>query len=418
MESSAKLLTYGIDTLVLNVRYTDKNLQPVKRELDEVLALRLDQLQYEARHAEVAVASDWLFKDTVLFVEPTGAGRQWRWRLTCRYLTLTVSPGRFNDLIAQVRLASEYLWQEAWAGDALSQVHDLLMSIFGEYILPQASEVHLCADLMGYDFSQVDYEQHFVTRVRKNSSIYALGVEGVSLDNHRVSTLQFSSHASPLSCSIYNKTLEIKQKSHKTFFYDLWCVGLPAPSGGQWDGESDVWRVEFRFKRDFLHQLTSPIEGAYVLLDQLSALWTYAAGSLAGGSDGLPDGWLRYVLPSEDSNRSRWPVHPAWEVVQAAFLEPGPDHPGAVVRYRVREKNLERGVAATVGYLSTLAAWLGGEYVAPESDLSMVLQWLYSSGSDYLDVKQRDFIEEVKKKQLRYAPRSYSYLVNPLNDIV
>ncbi len=38
MESSAKLLSYGIDTLVLNVRYTDKNLQPVKRELDEALA--------------------------------------------------------------------------------------------------------------------------------------------------------------------------------------------------------------------------------------------------------------------------------------------------------------------------------------------------------------------------------------------
>ena len=57
-----------------------------------------------------------------------------------------------------------------------------------------------------------------------------------------------------------------------------------------------MWRVEFRFKRDFLHQLKQPIEGAYVLLDVLPALWSYAAGSLTGGFDDLPDGWLRYVV--------------------------------------------------------------------------------------------------------------------------
>jgi hypothetical protein len=38
----------------------------------------------------------------------------------------------------------------------------------------------------------------------------------------------------------------------------------------------------------------------------------------------LPDGWLRYVEPSEDRNRARWPVHPDWEVIQRAF-EPEPD---------------------------------------------------------------------------------------------
>ena len=65
----------------------------------------------------------------------------------------------------------------------------------------------------------------------------------------------------------------------------------------------------------------------------------------------LPDG--------DDSNRSRWPVHPVWQVVQVAFMHPAPSNPGPVVRFRVREKNLERGVAATIGYLSTLAAWLG-----------------------------------------------------------
>src|SRR6266702_7121590 len=230
----------------------------------------------------------------LLFVEPHGAGKQWRWLLTSRLLTLVVSRGRFNDVIAQVRFSSEFLWSQTWCGDALTTVHSFLMSIFGECIHLQISEVHLCADMVGYDFSQCDYETQFVTRVRKNEAFY--GADSVSLDCHRVSTLAFSKHRSPLSGSIYNKTLEIKQKSGKTWFYDLWRKGVQGLHGGVWDGESDVWRVEFRFKREFLHQVA--IEWAYDLLDELQRLWEYAAGHCAGGEDGLPDGWLRYVLPS------------------------------------------------------------------------------------------------------------------------
>ena len=201
------------------------------------------------------------------------------------------------------------------------------MSIFGEYILLQVSEVHLCADLTGFDFSQVNYREHFVTRVRKNSAIFAQGVDGVALDNHEVSTLQLSSHAAPLSCSIYNKTREIKQKSQKPSFMisgrKVLMVLRVAPGmvslmcGG----------INFTSNVTSLHQLKQPIEGAYVLLDVLPALWSYAAGSLTGGPDGLPDGWLRYVVPDgDDTNRSRWPVHPVWQVVQIAFMHPAPSN--------------------------------------------------------------------------------------------
>ncbi len=389
------LVGSGVDTLVLNVRYADSSYEPVKQELDKDLQQRLDGLQQQARFEEQALATDWVFQNTLLFLEPHGAGKQWRWLLTCRYLSIAISRGKFNDLIAQVRFASEYLWLEEWVGSALYHVHALLMMIFGEQINLQVSELHLCADIAGFDFSQVDYQEHFVTRVRKNDAIYAVGVDGVSLDCHKVATLRFSSHAAPLSCTIYNKGLEIEQKSHKTWFYDLW-------RRHGWDGESCVWRVEFRFKRQFFRNLESPIEGAYDVLGELKPLWDYAVGHVAGGADGLPDGWLRYVVPSDDSNRSRWSVHPVWSVVQTAFMEPGEPGLGSIVRQRVREVNLERGLAAIIGYASTLAAWLGDEYVVPETDMSLVLQWLYEHGLTYLASKQRDFFLEVVKKQLRY----------------
>jgi hypothetical protein len=155
MQETSKLVGYGVDTLILNVRYSDSKGQPIKQELDEKLVQELDYLQSEARHVETAVATDWAFQDVLLFVEPHGAGKQWRWLLTSRLLTIAVSRGKFNDIIAQVRFSSEYLWSQAWCGDALCKVHRFLMSIFGEYLHLQLSEVHLCADVVGYDFLPV-----------------------------------------------------------------------------------------------------------------------------------------------------------------------------------------------------------------------------------------------------------------------
>src|SRR5215467_3371882 len=83
-----------------------------------------------------------------------------------------------------------------------------------------------------------------------------------------------------------------------TWFYDFW-------RRNGWDGESEVWRVEFRYRREALHEMGVPgvfegIEDVYDLVERLEALWVYAAGHAAGGPDGLPDGWLRYVIPGSD----------------------------------------------------------------------------------------------------------------------
>jgi hypothetical protein len=162
-----QLVGYGVDTLILNLRYTDEQYQPIKKELAEEIAYELDKLQRAARRNEMAMISPWSFLGVSLFVEPRGTGRQWRWLLTSPLLTLAVSQGTFNEIIMRVRFSSKFLWTEAWAGDALSKVQSFLISIFGEFIHMQLSEVHLCADVVSYDFSQCNYERQFVTRVRK-----------------------------------------------------------------------------------------------------------------------------------------------------------------------------------------------------------------------------------------------------------
>jgi hypothetical protein len=82
-----------------------------------------------------------------------------------------------------------------------------------------------------------------------------------------------------------------------------------------------------RYKRQALNEMLQEgvfhgIDNAYNLEERLPGLWSYAVGHVDGGEDSLPDGWLRYVIPTDDTNRSRWPVHPDWQVIQSAFAPP------------------------------------------------------------------------------------------------
>src|SRR5437764_13300440 len=134
------------------------------------------------------------------------------------------------------------------------------------------------------------------------------------------------------------------------------------------EGQAVVWRVEFRFKREVLHELGvagqfEGVEDAFSLLERLPPMWAYAAGHLGGGEDGLPDGWLRLVVPGVDSNRSRGVTHAVWEEVQRAFEVSSEDgeeeqesEKAQVIRKRKYQDNLERAVASTVVYLSSMAA--------------------------------------------------------------
>ncbi len=122
-----------------------------------------------------------------------------------------------------------------------------------------------------------------------------------------------------MSCVIYDKTREIRQKSQKWWFHDIWQA-----NGWNEEEQPTVWRVEFRFKREVLHELSVEdefhgVEDAFDLSDRLQALWAYACGHVESFDDGIHDGWLRFVVPGTDTNRSRWVTHPLWQAVQRAF---------------------------------------------------------------------------------------------------
>jgi hypothetical protein len=245
----------------------------------------------------------------------------------------------------------------------------------------------------------------------------------------------------PLSCLIYNKSREINT-SGKTWFDFLWRAH-------GWNGKTDVWRVECRWKREAMHTLKQEgvfhgIESVGDLKDRLSFLWTSSAGHVQGGPDGVPDGWLRYVAPSADTNPARWPVHPAWLVVQSACttethqavnIVTGEvvDHPVSapladLIRERHYQQNSRRLAQQVGGCCSTLAAYLTPREQQEPLDLFGVFEWLFdhlpvfaapevatqaeAEGLSPEEVRSlvaarfaAAFAERVQDKQIRYGVR-------------
>ncbi len=165
--------------------------------------------------------------------------------------------------------------------------------------------------------------------------------------------------------------------------------------------------------RRVLHELSvegqfEGVEDAFSLLERIPHMWAYAAGHIGGGEDGLPDGWLRLVVPGADSNRSRWATHAVWEEVQRAFEviseeEEQAEDKANIIRKRKYQANLERAVAATGGYLSSMAAWLGRDGEAgEEADLLYMIAWVRERIPVYLGKRARKFAKEVVQKRIRF----------------
>jgi len=406
--SEVRIVNCGVDTLVINVYYVDRE-KPIRCDIDEALAAQLDEWKQAAQELGEPFITPWAFNNASLQMQPNGAGHgQWPWMLKTPDITLYISQGKWNG-VGAVRLSSQYLWSCGRLFDALVWLDSFLMGVFKQSMFLQPSEIHLCADVAGWpDIACLDRRKHFISRSRKRGSHFEQDWE----TDLRMKDFSYGlketgfdfSKRSAMSCTIYDKTREMKQ-SGKEWFGDIWRL-----HGWHEDEDGPVWRVEFKFKRQALHELHQDgvfwgIEDAFDLPERLPVLWAYAAGRAEHGDDDELDGWLRCVTPTDDKNRARWPTHPAWKVVQAAFTDPMemPDGMRKLVRKRHEEHNIEKGLEAIIGYATSLSSWIGGDLADPDIDLSMFLHWLALHGQAYLEREEREFGTEVQRKRIKFG---------------
>src|SRR5579885_938580 len=334
-----KIVHWGPDTFLVNFKFAGPDEKPNGATLPAQVGEQLDAWQQEARKQHEPIATDLIFRfqvgetvtEQTVYMRPHGAGI-WSWLLytPSQDVKLSLSTGMMQGhVFCQARFSS-FLLNALGAEQAMIEVESLLYGFMGEMIYQQASEIHLCADIQGFDFSTIDAHRSFVSRVvairdrllvpeeeelegglapaqvkRLEEKIQQDKREGLfepSLCSvhRRIATIDFGSHGSDISAQIYNKTVEIK-KHRKAWFEPIWLAN-------GWDGESDIWRLEIRLKRKKLADFG--LNEAFDVLSKLEALWRYATVE-----------WLRFVDLSacEDSNRSRLPTHPVWELLQSAY---------------------------------------------------------------------------------------------------
>ena len=108
---------------------------------------------------------------------------------------------------------------------------------------------------------------------------------------------------------IYDKRLQIMTVRDKMFWLDIWNRNLAKAALPPLDLSvpelSRVWRIELRLYKNILKSKRYKVSSFGTLENKLSFMYREL----------LRD--VRYVTPTNDSNRSRWPNHPVWDEVQS-----------------------------------------------------------------------------------------------------
>lgn len=133
-----------------------------------------------------------------------------------------------------------------------------------------------------YHLPAIDFdEDNFVSSFAKDNQ---------HRKNRKVQTFKFG-EGGDLGLRVYNKCDEIQESSDKTWFYDLWGM------------EQDVWRIEWQARKERLRLVG--IKTFEDLKERQGDLLRV-----------LVNDHTTLRIKTEDSNRSRWPLHPLWQDLQ------------------------------------------------------------------------------------------------------
>lgn len=183
--------------------------------------------------------------------------------------------GEFNKPNFFVTFRSVALWHQG-----AQELHERFLRWAASVgLVPYRSETLSRVDFtFDYHLPLIDFdEDNFVSQADKDAQ---------HRKNGKIQTFRFGTDTVVLR--IYNKCDEINETSHKTWFYELWGA------------EENVWRIEWQVRKPILRMLgirsfASLKERQGDLLRMLVAQHTA----------------LR--IKTNDSNRSRWPLHPLWQ---------------------------------------------------------------------------------------------------------
>lgn len=137
--------------------------------------------------------------------------------------------------------------------------------------------------------SRVDYSFDYhlpLMDFDENSFISRAGKDNQHRNNGKIQTLTFGT--GDIVLRVYNKSDEVNEVSHKTWLFNLWGVS------------EDVWRIEWQVRKTFLRSMG--IASFESLIERQGDLLRF-----------LVKDHTTLRTPTNDTNRSRWPLHHLWQ---------------------------------------------------------------------------------------------------------
>lgn len=364
-DEPARVLSTGIDSLVLtiDVLWSDlKGFEALGRMKAEAMSKDQD---IPGRSITAADAEVFFFS-----VRPFGAGG-YEWLIDSKDLSLKV--GNWEEPMSRpsvvVEIRSEALWTHG-VDRMVERVNRILESWGGEVQRVRVSRVDVCVDVLlrESDWS-LELLDQFVTRAHDINPY----------TSRRILT-GFQIGKGAVMARLYDKPLEIRNKSGKIWMYPIWGIDV-VPEGHR------VIRVEYQLRRETLKMLG--IDGVSDLLGGLIPLWAYCTQS-----------WLKVQTGTGDHHTQRYTVA-WWKVVQDGVT--GAVDASPVVRRIAGVAEADRLIAMIRSYvISYTALMLDGncipkdETVCYRDAIQIVKQHMVAS-----DFTDEEFTEKVKAKQAK-----------------
>lgn len=208
----------------------------------------------------------------------SGSGSQSGYPFIINNPDFRIEFGEYNVPSFYVTFRSEALWRE---GAQALHARFLMWAASLGFRPDRAEGLSRVDFTFDYSLPVIDFdEDSFVSLSSKDAK---------HREHGKPQTFQFG--RDDIVLRVYDKIAEIKQQSSKVWFYALW---------GQ---DTNVWRIEWQTRKDVLRRFG--IRTFADLHDQQGDLLRY-----------LAEEHTTLRIKAEDSNRSRWALHPLWVNLQ------------------------------------------------------------------------------------------------------
>ena len=203
-----------------------------------------------------------------------GYGSKSGYPLVLDHIDFSIQCGEFNNPSFFVTYRSKALWEKG-----AKVLHDFFVQ-WAEatgllVIRPETlSRVDFAFD---YEIAAADFDSDSVVSLSAKDAQYR--------GDRKVQTIQYGK--GDVVLRVYNKVVEIEEQSGKIWLFQLWGT------------EKDVWRIEWQVRKEVLKRFSVRT------FEDLFSGYGDVLRYLATEHDTMR-------IPNEDTNRSRWPIHPLW----------------------------------------------------------------------------------------------------------